>query len=42
MARRCGAVFGVNGTGVQQGITFGPYSINFVGYSFGGPGGWAL
>ena len=35
-------MFGVNGTAVQQGITSGPYSINFDGYSFGGAGGWAL
>ena len=35
-------MFGVNGTAVQQGITLGPYSINFDGYSFEGAGGWAL
>lgn len=35
-------MFGVSGTAVQQGITFGPYSINSDGYSFGGAGGWAL
>ena len=35
-------MFGVNGTAVQQGITLGPYSINFDGYSFGGAGGWAF
>jgi hypothetical protein len=35
-------VFGVSGTAVQEGITFGPYSINFDGYRFGGAGGWAL
>lgn len=35
-------MFGVSGTAVQQGITLGPYSINFDGYSFEGAGGWTL
>jgi hypothetical protein len=33
---RCGTVFGVNGTAVQQRHHVGPSSINFDGYSFAG------
>jgi len=42
MAPKCGALYGVNGTAVPEGITTRPFSTNFHGYRFGGAGGWAL
>ena len=42
MAPRCGALYGVNGTAVPEGITFRPFSTNLHGYKFGRAGGWAL
>ena len=42
MVPRCGALYGVDGTAVPEGITFRPFSTNFHGYTFGGAGGRAL